>query len=116
MDPVVAQTPGGRIEVNWEPKASATAQAWEYAVLVTDCPYPLQSVAQLYRARARDQSLESSAGLHRGPHPAQENSYPPAPKPNLRASTAGFRFRTKYNRFTLLPVRCENNFILRVSA
>ena len=27
MEPVMVQTPGGRIEVNWEPEASATAQA-----------------------------------------------------------------------------------------
>lgn len=27
-------------------------EVWEYAVLVADCPYPLESVAQLYRDRA----------------------------------------------------------------
>lgn len=49
-------------------------------------------------AVARDQPLENTAGLHCGPHPAQDNSYPPAPKPNLRASTAGFRFIARVSR------------------
>ena len=31
---------------------STDVEVWEYAVLVADCPYPLESVAQLYRDRA----------------------------------------------------------------
>ena len=55
----------------------------------------------------RDQPLEDTAGLHCGPHPAQDNSYPPAPKPNLRASTAGFRLKRRGKRPVLPKLRSK---------
>jgi hypothetical protein len=44
---------GKQLQLDFEPAVfQAGDKLWEYAVLVTDVPYPIESVAQLYRDRA----------------------------------------------------------------
>jgi hypothetical protein len=43
---------GGQLQLDLAHSVHEAGQLWQYAVLVTDVKYPLQSIAQLYRDRA----------------------------------------------------------------